>query len=304
MHKPPLPVSPKGPGGGQVQPFVMPPPGGGGPGGNGGPGSGDGGPTGSGGLHFEAVEGQNTGSLDVGVFSDLSNPGSASAVISWGDGSQSFGTLEGGGGLFSVYGSHVYTDEAIYDIQVTFSDDNGSITVGDSITVDDANLSATGVQASSLAGTEFTAQLANLSDANPLATVADFTASVNWGDQTAPSSATVTAVSGVSGLFRVFGTHTYAQAGQYTAVVTIDDDSGKSAQASSPVTVYASSGGGNLSGSINSAELTEGLQGNLTLAGFSDADGDVNPADYAASALLSGTASQLSTQVVAVNGQL
>jgi uncharacterized repeat protein (TIGR01451 family) len=70
------------------------------------------------------------------------------------------------------------------------------------------------------AGTQFTEVVATFEDDNPAATPADFTATIDWGDATAPSAGTI---SPNSAGFIVLGTHTYAMQGTFTVTVTIFD---------------------------------------------------------------------------------
>ena len=104
-----------------------------------------------------------------------------------------------------------------------------------SATVADAPLTATSV---SLTGTEGTAisgaTVATFTDANPNATVSDFTATIDWGDGTT-SAGTIVAQSG--GGFAVDGAHTYADEGEYTVGVSINDAGGSTASATSKATI-------------------------------------------------------------------
>jgi len=73
------------------------------------------------------VEGANFTDRTVATFFDLNSPGPVadySAVIHWGDGTNSPGTVIGfGGGSFSVTGSHTYAEESTYtySTDVTYS---------------------------------------------------------------------------------------------------------------------------------------------------------------------------------------
>src|SRR5205814_3694244 len=75
-----------------------------------------------GGLTFNAVENATSTSQTVATFTD---PGGTepvnnySADINWGDGSTSAGTIAVNAGVFSVSGSHKYTEEGIFSIGVT-----------------------------------------------------------------------------------------------------------------------------------------------------------------------------------------
>jgi PKD repeat protein len=70
-------------------------------------------------------------------------------------------------------------------------------------------------------GTEFFANLGSFIDADPNSTDKDFTASIAWGDDTSPSTGTISKVQGV---FYVGGTHAYANPGIYPVSVTLSDN--------------------------------------------------------------------------------
>jgi adhesin/invasin len=65
----------------------------------------------------------------------------------------------------------------------------------------------------------FSGKVATFTDADPGATVGDFTATIAWGDGTT-SAGTVT---GGNGSFTVTGSHTFAAAGQFPVAVTVAD---------------------------------------------------------------------------------
>jgi uncharacterized repeat protein (TIGR01451 family) len=82
--------------------------------------------------------------------------------------------------------------------------------------------------------------VASFSDTNPSATAASFTASINWGDGTAPTAGTV--VPNGSGGVNVVGSHTYRSAPPngataFTITTTLTAASGASLQATSQVSV-------------------------------------------------------------------
>src|SRR5262249_46364552 len=83
--------------------------------------------------------------------------------------------------------------------------------------------------------------LATFTDANPFGTVADFSATIDWGDGV--NSAGVVAI-GSGGGFAVSGSHTYSGTGYRTISTTIADVGGSHAGASSQVLVYAFVDGG------------------------------------------------------------
>ena len=104
-------------------------------------------------------------------------------TIAWGDGSTSTGALASGV-LGPILGTHTYARAGIYSGSVTWSDAKGSKSATFSMKVTDAPLSAAGLTIAARVGTPFNGPVANFTDANPLATPADFSATVNWGDGT------------------------------------------------------------------------------------------------------------------------
>lgn len=182
------------------------------------------------------------GSSFSGTVATVSDPDPASvpseydAVISWGDGTSSFGTITGTGGAFSVSGSHTYAEEGTDPVTVTVVDitsDNNTATVQAPATVADAALAATGTTITTT--NPLGATVARFTDADPNGTVGDYTATVDWGDGTT-SAGTVGA--GATG-FVVKGTHSYADLGPYTVKTHICDVGGSCADAVTQVLVYA-----------------------------------------------------------------
>jgi hypothetical protein len=186
------------------------------------------------GANVVATEGASTGQVTVATFTDANPDATAAdftATIDWGDGTSSAGTVAVDGGGFSVDGAHTYAEEGQYTVGVSIDDQGGS-TAGTSGTamVADAALTATAANVTAAAGAS-TGQVtvATFTDANPDATAADFTATIAWGDGTT-SAGTIAALSG--GGFSVDGTHSYAEEGQYTVGVSIDDKGGSTADTS------------------------------------------------------------------------
>jgi hypothetical protein len=68
------------------------------------------------------------------------------------------------------------------------------------------------------------------------AAVADFTASINWGDNTT-SAGTVTKTA--DGKFDVSGSHTYATAGSKSLTIKVDDEEGQTVSMTATATVPA-----------------------------------------------------------------
>ena len=199
------------------------------------------------GTTISATEGASfTGT--VASFTDPDTSATASeyaATIDWGDASlPTAGTISGPlGGPFSVSGTHTYTEEGTYTITVTIADvdtPSNTATAISTAIVADAPLTATCMN--QVSGQMFIGVVASFTDANPFATVADFTATINWGDLTLPTPGTVTATS--SGGFDVNGAHTYTSTGPFTVTTTINDVGGSSATASCTFLIGAATTGG------------------------------------------------------------
>lgn len=181
---------------------------------------------------------------DVPASSDLS------ATIGWGDGSQSAGNLvpvTGQPGQFTLYGTHSYADEGSYVQTLSVADnDTGTVSATSTAQVVDAALAGSG--GLTLHGTEgptgllgsgsdtgpVSGTVATFTDANQSGTVADFTATVMWGDGST-SAGSVTGPAG--GPFSVSASHSYAEDGNYPVIVTIIDDGGARATATSTAQV-------------------------------------------------------------------
>src|SRR5262249_18526169 len=131
------------------------------------------------------------------------------ATIDWGDGTPTTaGTITGSGGSFSVAGSHVYADEGSNTVTVTIADvDNAANTAvaTGTATIADAALTASGLAL--VSPPAYSGPVATFHDANTTtSSLADFTATIDWGDGTAATSGSVTAG---GGSYTVDGGHTY-----------------------------------------------------------------------------------------------
>jgi hypothetical protein len=156
--------------------------------------------------------------LQVASFTDADPAGTATdytATISWGDGTTSSGVIATNGlNGFNVTGTHTYAEESattsLYAVNVLIKDVGGATaSASTTLTVGDATLTAAASPAQS--GTEgkpLTAPVGQFTDADPLGTVSDFSATIHWGDTTS-SAGTITQLS--NGTFVVNGTHTYTE---------------------------------------------------------------------------------------------
>jgi len=199
------------------------------------------------------VEGTSTGSVQVATFSDGLNVlpvHDFTAMTSWGDGSltspsSSNVTQPGGiGTSYLVTDTHTYTEEGSYETTVTVEQNSYPYGSGNgTATISDAALSApTDIQPAipdATTGKSFTAPVAAFTDANPFATAADFTASINWGD----GHITAGKVKESGSTFEVsdsnVGLHSYAAYGTYEITVMVTDDGGSTVTTPpNPVTDY------------------------------------------------------------------
>jgi hypothetical protein len=184
----------------------------------------------------------------VATFTDPDTSATASeyaATIDWGDGTPTTaGTISGSGGAFTVSGSHVYADEGSKTVTVTITDvDNAAntATATGAATIADAALTASGLTV--VSPPAYSGAVATFTDANAAtSSVADFTATINWGDGSLATSGTVT---GSGGSYTVNGSHSYAGLGSFTIKVHIVDDGGSTADATTTILVFAFAAGGN-----------------------------------------------------------
>jgi hypothetical protein len=170
--------------------------------------------------------------------------GDYTATLDWGDKSgTAVGTIiDNGNGHFTVTGTHTY-DEGNYTVKVTLTHDQlSAVTAIGSAVVSDAALQAAGSAGFTVQqGIAFNRQLATFTDGNPAAPLGDFTATVNWGDGSTPTTGSITQPGGVGTTFVVNGTHDYGISGSETVTVTITDVGGQKAMTSvTPLTVQPS----------------------------------------------------------------
>jgi hypothetical protein len=163
-----------------------------------------------------------SGALVVSGCSVSSNP---PPNIDWGDGTSSMPTISQSGALS---GSHTYAEEGPKTVIVSWTDDCGSHSQSLRVNVADAPLTSAASPINAIAGVSFAGPVATFTDANPSASVSDFSATVTWGDGTA-TPGVVSAPA--SGGFAVTGPHTYAASGSHAITVSITDVGGASTTA-------------------------------------------------------------------------
>jgi hypothetical protein len=203
--------------------------------------------------------------------------GDYSAVITWGDGQTSTGTISvNPSGGFNVSGSHAYAEEGSYSVGVKITDAGGaSASVTGSAGVTDAALTPSGMTVTPLEGNAFSGVVASFTDADPNAVAGDFTATITWGDG---HTSTGTVTGNGSGGFSVTGANTYAEEGPFAISVQIADAGGASATANSTANVADAT----LSASGMTVNPIEGNLFSGTVATFTDADPFGTATDYTA----------------------
>jgi hypothetical protein len=151
-------------------------------------------------------------------------PGDFTATINWGDATTSAGTVTGGGGAFSVSGTHTYAGSGTFSVTVTLSDDapgTATAQVTSTANVAGAGLNAFPQTFAATEGVSFSGVVANFTDSRAGAVPADFSATISWGDGTM-TAGVVTANGG--GTFSVSGMHTYADEGAFSVPVQVTDN--------------------------------------------------------------------------------
>jgi Ca2+-binding RTX toxin-like protein len=180
------------------------------------------------------VEGQATGNVVLANFTDPMGPdgvGQYSALITWGDGTTSAGTIFAlGNGSFNVLGGHTYADEGSYPLSVGIFDSDGSHASGSTtVNVADAPLSASAQNLAALVGTSTGAITVGTFTDLGGPELGTYSATITWGDG---SSGPGTIVLGNNGTFLVQGSHIYAAAGSYPVGVAIVHENGITANVS------------------------------------------------------------------------
>jgi streptogramin lyase len=226
---------------------------------------------------FRVQEGSSYSGV-VATFTDanaLATTGDFSAAITWGDGQTSTGSISLNGGIFSIFASHAYADSGSYAVHVSVQDAHGgSATVGAAARIFDAPLSASARSFGVQEGSSYVGTLATFTDANPLATAADFSAAIAWGD----GHTSVGSITQSGGVFSVAASHTYAEAGSYTVQISVNDLEGSTGSA----TAAASISDAALSATGSSFTAQEGTVFNGTVTTFMDANTLLSASDFTA----------------------
>ncbi|HEX5615157.1 MAG TPA: PxKF domain-containing protein [Acidimicrobiia bacterium] len=219
----------------------------------------------------------------VGTFGDstASDAFDFSATVDWGDGSEPSSAVVTGpdGGPYEVRASHVYGRAGSFDLTIDVAGRAGdSVALTGSASVGAATLTAETTGAVGFAaGTPASQQLASFTSSNPASTGSLFAATVDWGDGSAPSVATVSGPPG--GPFGVVGEHTYRVAGTYPLSVHVVGDDGETVTlATSAVVASASLTPGN----SFSTDVDAGTAFSGPVASFADGNPLSRASDYSA----------------------
>jgi hypothetical protein len=195
------------------------------------------------GVAASTTEGTATPAVTLATFTDAGTPAATNytSIINWGDNSPtSSGTFTTSGSMVTAQGGHAY-EEGSYTVTTTFSQGTAfSVIVSSPATVADAPLTVTATAAAVPQGVPLSnTRLVTFTDADPIATVSDFSGTVNWGDGTT-SAAVFAQPGGVGTSLVASGNHAYVVTGTFTVTVTIADVGGQTATATFTVTVSPS----------------------------------------------------------------
>ena len=180
---------------------------------------------------FSGEEGQAIRGQSVVGFDDAGAcaPANYTVTVDWGDGSTSPISIpkainsSPGNCSYDARGDHTYAHAGQYNV-------NATICLGATCTttptagvanIAQAPLKGEAAGQTATAGRAFSGQIAELKDDNQLSHAADFTATIDWGDGTAPSTGTI---AGDAGNYTIDGSHTYAAPGGYRLAVTVSHD--------------------------------------------------------------------------------
>ena len=157
-----------------------------------------------------------------------------SANISYADGTHTVpGTVAWVNGVFDVYSeAHDFPEEGSFSVSTSVYDtaDSNTTTIVSPATVTDAPVAAPGSGHYTLNLTAGTSApvTATYQDSDSAGTLADYSASINFGDGTTATPATIGG-SGNKPTAKATANHTYSSPGTYTILATLQDSGGASA---------------------------------------------------------------------------
>ncbi|HEX7449313.1 MAG TPA: DUF4214 domain-containing protein, partial [Pirellulales bacterium] len=140
----------------------------------------------------------------------------------------------------------------------------------------DTTLTGTGATLTATEQASFTGQIATFTDNNVNADPADFVATIDWGDGT---SATTASVTGSGGTLTISGSHTYADEGTFTPVVTLSDPGGTTASTTATIQVADAD---TLTATAGTVSASEGTAFSGNVATFTDTNTATPASDFVA----------------------
>ncbi len=157
------------------------------------------------------------------------------ALINWGDGTSSLGTVSGGPGNgsgpqpFTITGVHTYAQDSYdqpngqYAVTATVTDVDGNVLTGTQyVSVVRPPMAGNGDAIEGQPGVALNnVQVAEFAVPATSDTVSEFSATINWGDSTS-SNGTIQEVT--PGLLEVLGSHTYTTVGAFVIQATVSQD--------------------------------------------------------------------------------
>jgi hypothetical protein len=210
-----------------------------------------------------------------------------SATIDWGDGVVTPGTVTWDAVLahYNVGGTHQYAALGTYQPIIHIMDIGGqSATASSTLTIADTPLTAgASTTFNGVEGRPATGQVATFTSPNLLSKASDYSATINWGDGTPPSTGVVSQLA--DGTFAVQGTHTYAEESlllPYFLQVTVKDAGVGGSTVAIPAEASIADAPLTSQGSPISGVEGTALPATTTVATFTDRDVTGTASDYTA----------------------
>jgi hypothetical protein len=232
------------------------------------------------------AEGDGSQSLTLATFTDPPGAeplGNYTASINWGDGTPATpGVISFASGVFTVSGSHAYAEEGSYSVTITVHHDLApDATVAETLAVNDPPVVAIGGFAiTGSEGSQTTNQtVATFTDPAGAEVASEYSASIDWGDGSAPTTGSITVNGATFTVSGSGGNHAYSEEGNYTITVVLNHltstpVSVTSGATISDATVVATPG--------FTASFAEGSSTSTPVATFTDPGGAEDLTDYSA----------------------
>ncbi|HVA46390.1 MAG TPA: FG-GAP-like repeat-containing protein [Pirellulales bacterium] len=247
----------------------------------------------TGGFTYSATEGSTAGAQTVATFTDPGGaeaPANYAATIDWGDGSSATpGSLsvDPETHVLTVSGQHPYAEEGNYAVHVTLHHEaTPDVTVSDTAAVSDPALVGTGgftylaTQASAAA----TQTLAVFTDPGGPEALADYSATIDWGDGTTTTD-TALSLDASSSTFSLTGQHAYSNDGTFAIQVTLHHDAAPDATVTDTAIIASATTSGGVGIDATAAAVTGNERSEpsgVTVATFTVGDGSLPAADFTA----------------------